>query len=228
MNIVYGVVLFILLLVLAEVISILLKITGLDLEKARFQVVSVITHTGFTTRESELIAQHSTRRKIMSYLMLVSYVGQATLFSLFFSILKEHKGIINLILLILCILVLILFFTTSKRFLSILEPALERYFASQMKRFKERKSIEEILYLNEDFEVMELVIKESSRLCNICLKDLKDEYIKILIIDKGSHIISFPRGTDLLEVGDRVVVYGKIDILSELERENRRFVDDVK
>ena len=77
MPITYGFIILIILALIVEVLSIALKVTGLDIDKARFQVISIITHTGFTTRESELITQHPTRRRIAMGLMVISYVGAA-------------------------------------------------------------------------------------------------------------------------------------------------------
>ena len=63
MTIVYFGIVLAALWLLVEILAIVFRITGLDSQKARFQVISILTHTGFTTRESELIAQHPLRRK---------------------------------------------------------------------------------------------------------------------------------------------------------------------
>ncbi|WP_053956695.1 hypothetical protein [Inediibacterium massiliense] len=86
MGILYVVLIILVLLVFVEILAIALKITGLEMEKARFQVISIITGTGFTTKEAELITQHPTRRKIAELLMLISYVGTATLIGLIMGI----------------------------------------------------------------------------------------------------------------------------------------------
>ena len=41
--------------VISELFAMLFRFTGLPDEKARFQVISLLTGTGFTTRESEMI-----------------------------------------------------------------------------------------------------------------------------------------------------------------------------
>ncbi|MCK5130010.1 MAG: hypothetical protein KAQ68_09165 [Clostridiales bacterium] len=72
MSLVSILIIFIVLWLLIEILSVVFKMTGLELDKARFQIISIITHTGFTTKESELISQHSLRRRIASILMVVS------------------------------------------------------------------------------------------------------------------------------------------------------------
>ena len=47
-----------------EIFSVALKLTGLATSKIKFQVASLFTGTGFTTQESELIANDEKRRKI--------------------------------------------------------------------------------------------------------------------------------------------------------------------
>ncbi|MBT3319023.1 MAG: hypothetical protein HN948_07025 [Clostridia bacterium] len=70
MTIIYFGVVLIAIWLLVEVLAIVFRITGLNSQKARFQVISILTHTGFTTRESELIAQHPLRRKLASALIV--------------------------------------------------------------------------------------------------------------------------------------------------------------
>ncbi|MDP3448737.1 MAG: potassium transporter TrkA, partial [Eubacteriales bacterium] len=89
MSLAIFLILFVLIWLLIEILAIVMKLTGLEISKARFQLISILTHTGFTTRESELIVQHPTRRKVASVLMIVSYVAQITLISLFFKVLSE-------------------------------------------------------------------------------------------------------------------------------------------
>ena len=51
--------------------SIALEATGLERSKARFQALSALTGTGFTTSQAELIVEHPKRRQITTYLMLL-------------------------------------------------------------------------------------------------------------------------------------------------------------
>ena len=212
MTFIYLLIIFLILLLLSEIIAILLKLTGLDMEKARFQV---ITHTGFTTRESELIAQHSKRRRIVSYLMLLSYVVQATFFSILISAIKD-KGFFNITLIsFFIILIIVLIFKASSLLLKF-EPFLYNLISKTQKKSLNTKSIENILYISEEYEVIEFIVIAKNQLCNIHLRDFSLDFIKVLLIDKGHTIIPIPKGNDLVEEGDRVIVYGRVDKLKEL------------
>ena len=58
---------------IVKIFSILFRLTGLTDEKARFQAVSLLTNSGFTTKESELLAKSKLRRKLALMTMLFGY-----------------------------------------------------------------------------------------------------------------------------------------------------------
>ena len=59
--------------------SIALEATGMERRKARFQALSAITGTGFTTREAESVVNHPKRRRIVTWLILMGTTGVITL-----------------------------------------------------------------------------------------------------------------------------------------------------
>jgi hypothetical protein len=84
----YGL-LFTIFLIIIEIICVLFRLTGLPEDKARFQVISILMGTGFTTRESELITQHPTRRKLAQTVMILGYVGLAVLISFLANVIQN-------------------------------------------------------------------------------------------------------------------------------------------
>ena len=75
-------------LIIVDFFTILFRLTGMPIEKARFQVISLLTSTGFTTKESETITQHPVRRKLAAWLMIFSYASTATIISFLIKILS--------------------------------------------------------------------------------------------------------------------------------------------
>lgn len=205
-------------LLIIEVIAIIFKVTGLGLDRARFQVISILTHTGFTTKESELIVQHPLRKRIASYLMIVSYVGQATLISVIVNMIRDKNGITNFIIILVVLSFIILFFVRNKFFLTRFDRIIEKRVLHQMKVNKKYRNVDEVLKLNDEYGVAEIIIGENSPLCNRTLKDsnLKEQYIQVLNIDKGSRMVHFPRADFIFEEGDKITVYGKIERIKEL------------
>ena len=72
--------------VISEIFTILFRFVGLPEEKARFQVTSLLTGTGFTTRESEMILSTKQRRRLARMLMLFGYVFNITVVSAFINV----------------------------------------------------------------------------------------------------------------------------------------------
>jgi len=59
----------------ASVASVAMRHTGLPDNVARFQCVSALTGTGFTTSESEMIVNYPVRRRILAALMVLGNLG---------------------------------------------------------------------------------------------------------------------------------------------------------
>ena len=61
-------------LLVIEIFSVALKLTGMASSKIKFQVASLFTSAGYTTSESELIAKDETRRKIATVCMYTGHL----------------------------------------------------------------------------------------------------------------------------------------------------------
>lgn len=68
--------------ILIQVYTVLLRITGMTKEKARFQSISLFTNAGFTTSESEIITGDKFRRNIAKSAMLSGYFFSVVIVSL--------------------------------------------------------------------------------------------------------------------------------------------------
>jgi len=79
--------------VITELFTFFFRLTGLPAEKARFQVISLLTGTGFTTRESEIILSSRRRRRLARVTMLFGYVFNVTIVSAFINVFLSMKVI---------------------------------------------------------------------------------------------------------------------------------------
>lgn len=218
MPITYGFIILIILALIVEILSIALKVTGLDIEKARFQVISIITHTGFTTRESELITQHPTRRKIAKGLMLISYVGAAVLISITVNAFRSQQTFFYFAIYSSIFLLISNILIRKKYIVTKFERFLEIKLRRRMKVNSKYRTVEEVLNLNDKYGVMDFVISEDNILVGVTLQEaqLKENYIQVLNIDRGSHIIYFPKNDFCFDIGDRVLVYGEMEKINKL------------
>ncbi len=74
-----GIIIFIFLyLIIAEVFTVLFRLMGMPTRKARFQVISLMTNSGYTTDESEIIVNSKKRRKLAMATMLFGYTFTVT------------------------------------------------------------------------------------------------------------------------------------------------------
>src|SRR5919106_4044429 len=71
-------VLVLLALLVMRVATVILTLTGLSRESARFQVRSAMTGVGFTTSETEAVVNHPVRRRVVMLLMLIGSAGVIT------------------------------------------------------------------------------------------------------------------------------------------------------
>ena len=78
--------------VITELFTFFFRLTGLPAEKARFQVISLLTGTGFTTRESEMILSSRRRRRLARATMLFGYVFNITIVSAFINVFLSMKS----------------------------------------------------------------------------------------------------------------------------------------
>ena len=78
-------------LVITELFTILFRITGLPDERARFQVISLLTGCGYTTKESEMFLSNRRRRRLARITMLFGYVFNITIVSAFINVFLSMK-----------------------------------------------------------------------------------------------------------------------------------------
>lgn len=217
MSIVYFGVVLIAIWLIVEVLSIVFRITGLDLRKARFQVISILTHTGFTTRESELIAQHPLRRRLASALMLVSYLAQVSLISLLLNMISQNINQLLYVALGLAGVIAVFLFLTrnkyvSSRFDRLIEKVIARRFS------KQKHSIDQVLKISPEYGVYEILVDSDSVLAGRALKDvnLSEQFIHVLKVDSGASTVDFPSADYVVGDGDVLIVYGKIKSIKTL------------
>ncbi|MEG1641987.1 MAG: TrkA C-terminal domain-containing protein [Synergistaceae bacterium] len=89
------IILFLLFLVIyiliSDVFTVLFRLTGLSDDKARFQVISLLTNSGFTTNESEIIVNSPVRRKLAKVLMLFGYASTVTIVSVIVNVIMSME-----------------------------------------------------------------------------------------------------------------------------------------
>ncbi|EET86817.1 TrkA-C domain protein [Clostridium carboxidivorans P7] len=188
------------------------KLTGLSEEKSRFQVISLLTGSGFTTKEAELITQHPTRRRLAQILMILGYVGFLTGISFLVDIIKHSMSIKNLPILIIFFIFMWLILR-EKLLIGYLDNLIEKIILKKYSKYKSPTKMYKLVTRAKGYGVYNIVIDENSGLVGVALKDsnLKPRNMIILNIDKGNQFIGFPKRDYVLEKGDNILLYGKVE-----------------
>lgn len=86
-----------------------------------------------------------------------------------------------------------------------------------MKKTKSR-SIDEVLKVSPGYAVYEILVSDNSQICNQTLASakLKEQFIQVLKVDRGSETIDFPSANFIIKQGDVLIVYGKINSIKDL------------
>jgi hypothetical protein len=195
-----------------EVITVLFKLTGLSDEKARFQVISLLTGSGFTTKESELITQHPSRRRLAQILMIIGYIGFVAGISLLVDIIKKTLSFQNVTILIIFSALILMFFK-NKYLLSHLDNIIEKFILKKPFKTKNPSKMYKLITRAKGYGIFNILIDDNSQLIGIALKNsnLKPHNIIILNIDKGNQFIGFPTRDYVIEKGDNLLLYGKVE-----------------
>ena len=198
-------------LIIVDFFAILFRLTGVPIEKARFQVTSLLTGTGFTTKESEIIVQHPTRRKLAIWLMGFSYPSTAIIISFAVNIITSSVIDVGSIAVIVLFIIFVLFFHKSS-LLEKFENKIEKFIV-QSKIWDKINSKHLTLITNtKGFGVYEIYLSNKATLIGKSIRDsdLKANEIEVLNIDKGDKFVNFPTPDYTFEVCDKVTVYGNV------------------
>ncbi|RFU70639.1 hypothetical protein D0469_05755 [Peribacillus saganii] len=212
--------LFILLyfLIIALVIEIsvrLFVLTGIDTKVSRFQVISMLTGTGFTTDESKVIIDHPIRRNIGTFLILFGAFSLAVIISSISNLLASDLRILELSIISAILMIVLLVLRTAnvkKRFENILEKEMENNYALH------EHPIKEILYLDENDLVTDVVIKENSPHIGLKIEDIItfEQDILVLYLKRGEINIRKKASQEEIKAGDQIFLYGNQQEIEEI------------
>ena len=220
MNLVSALILFNILIfihqILIEILTAIVRLTGISYDKAEFQVISLLTGTGFTTAESEGMMVTKQRRKLAQNIMLFAYVFNISFVSVIINIfISSADSNLNEIkmgtLVTFWNIVLIIFLKKThitKRIIVKIASKISHY------RIKKRGN-EIIVYDNFGDKVIAEVeikrLKNGFKNNEITEELLKEKYdIELLEIKRKEEIITHITKETSIQEGDSIIIYGTI------------------
>ena len=220
--------------VITELFTFFFRLTGLPAERARFQVISLLTGTGFTTRESELVMGSRRRRRLARVTMLFGYVFNITIVSAF----------INVFLSVKVIQVGYQFFsfliplgTVALIFVFMRVPKIHAWGDNLLRRLADRA-----FNRKETFNAVMLVDNIGSEsIAQVTLRHIPEEYqgvtlagtrlraetgiLVMLVEHRGGK--ATPAGADtVFEVGDKLTVFGDYQVICRAFHAREHFADE--
>lgn len=195
--------------------SLALEATGMERSKARFQALSAITGTGFTTREAESVVNHPKRRRIVAWLIVIGTTGLITLLVGLLVIVRRGVEAPSTLFLIIVIgvialvLVIILIGIVSR-----LSDLMLRFLrAGPGRTWLEDK---EILVQAGPYAVVRIKLDEKVVKHDMKIRDsgLMEEGMTILAIERKNTVLSLPGTDEQVQAGDRLLCYGDVGKIS--------------
>jgi hypothetical protein len=213
---------FAIVLLVIEIAVVLMRSTGLKYDIARFQVISLLTSTGFTTRESELILGHPVRRRLGMFLILFGVFSFAVIISSISSFLAPNLRISYLSAIPVGLALLLLVLKLPK-----MQPLLINKFNLPLERKFEidELPINDVLLHGEEDVFLDIPIGPESPLVGHTL-DISlqgDSDINVLFIGRGTETIRKDRLRTKLASGDILYIYGD---KKEIDRVFGKELDD--
>lgn len=208
------IIIFFIIFIIAEIGTIAFKMTGLSIETARFQAISLITNTGFTTSEAELIVRDRTRKKIAGVLMVTFYVSLPLIIA---TVLETFANGFTFINILIAIIGLYISYRIMRNhhFVSFIEQHIEKYITKY--ELIPQKTMQEILSVDSDYKIVEVVLENRKLTGKPLAKLALQEYeIIVLAIERGHELIPRPHGYHTLELGDKILLYGKLNKIEDI------------
>ena len=203
--------------------TIALMMTGIDQKRAAFQALSAFTRAGFTTREAELVVNNPQRRRIITWLIILGNAGLVAIIVSATSSVVASQGY-QVPITIFAIIIgtyLIYKLISHVGFIRKWEGFIEKRFIKS--HVFEEAATEDLLHLIEGYGLVRTITTENSPFVGAALSDLRalDSDIVILGIERGKVWIPSPKATVKIEEDDKLIVYGHINVLRGIFKEDQ-------
>lgn len=197
--------------------------TGMSRQYARFQARSAFTGVGFTTSEAEQVVNHPVRRRVILLLMLLGNAGIATLVAtLLLGFSRSSTGELITRGMVLAIGLAVIWLLAASSWVDRnLRTVMVRLFGSWKEL--QLRDYAGLLKVGADYDIGELHVRDDDWIAGRSLSDtgLRDEGVVVLGIDRSGEYMGTPDGELVVEPGDTLVVYGRDEVLRELDQRRR-------
>lgn len=217
--------------VITGLFAMLFRFTGLPDEKARFQVISLLTGCGFTTRESEMLLSTKSRRNLARITMLFGYVFNITILSAFVNVffsfkLTELSNYFSILIPLFALAVILVFMRVP-----VIRSWGDRTIEKIAGRIVHHDAVNTALlldYIGEDSitQVTLHVVPESLAGKKLSETRLKaDHNLLVMLIERNKQKAEPPTADTVFQPEDKLTVFGKHAVICSVFQANEHFDD---
>ena len=219
--------------IILDFFTMILRLTGLPDEKARFQVMSLLTGCGFTTHESEMILTLRPRRRMALIIMLFGYVFNVTIVSAFVNVFLSLKQTQVEELFLEAILpsglLILLFILMRVPKVRELERRLFQRLAGRILHQASGNMLILLDHIGSD-SIAQILLREvpedlrDKPLADTGLK--KDLNILVMLVERGGRKAEAPDGYTVFQKGDKLTVFGDIRTICRAFQARENYIEN--
>lgn len=211
--------------IIIEIFSAIFRIEGIQLDKARFQIISIIAGTGFTTGESELMLATKRRRKLTQIMILFSYIFNISIVTTIVNIFISYNNTTLLEFeigagLTAINIVLLISLNKSTRIRKTFDNIVKKIAIKTEKRRINPVSVYDY-YGNK--VIAEIIINNlNNKIKQLSLEELKKDFdIQLLVVKRGNSVISELNPNLKIEDNDILLVFGNLKKIKGLFKKKK-------
>ena len=206
-----------------DIFTILFRMSGLTEEKAKFQVISLLTNSGYTTQESELIMGKLLRRRLARTIMLFGYIFSITIVAAFVNVVLNLPKAIQEDFWTLTVILAVVFviFMIVKRV-----PGAKQRFNDLIEKMGRkwmfRGSVNIVSVVDQYAKgvvagVSIAAVPDSIQGKSLGESGLMENFgVRIILIQRGGEVMEYITRDTKIEKGDKLVVFGKLEKIRSL------------
>ena len=185
--------------------SVILERTGLNRSSARFQALSALSGTGFTTSEAEAVVNHPRRRRIVSYLIILGNTGSVTFIVLLVLALRTGLSRPAIALAAFVLVLAAVVFVASRL-------GLVSWVTNLATGGGRSSTMARVWHQGSGYSLTEVQLGQHHVLVGKALKEIGVD-MQVLFLQRADGVWAKPTQDDVLRVGDRILCYGPSESL---------------
>lgn len=220
--------------ILIEIYNVLFRISGLTKDKSRFQVISLLTNSGYTTKESEIIVTNKFRRRLAIASMLTGYIFTAVIVSLIINLVSNFDAnqiADNILWFAIAFGAFVLILIVSN--IPFVKKAFDKMIENAAHSIMRHSNYGNVITILDEYEkdcIAEIYINKLPEFLegkSIFESRIKDLYrMNVLMVKRKGRMIDVTKDTHI-QVKDTLVIFGSQQNIKDLFTIGRKEIEEI-